>query len=221
MVQRPGVPATGNTKRPPNPGQAVDDGPQREHIFTHYFVGANAYLPKLNGDEEKAQMAIARLENTATLGIDKTQLDDQKLTIEVKNTGAGHHLPTGMTEMRQMWLEIVVKDNKGKTVYSSGIRDKNEYLPEDTIIFNTVFGDGKGNPVENIAKAREILKDKRVAPKQSLFETIQLPAGKLKGGKVKATLFYRSASQKMLDKATGKGKHQLPIIKMAEVQARL
>ena len=43
---------------------------KREHIFTHYFVGANAYLPRLHGDEEKSQMAIARLENTATLGID-------------------------------------------------------------------------------------------------------------------------------------------------------
>ena len=221
MVQRPGVPATGNTQRPANPGQAVDDGPQREHIFTHYFVGANAYLPMLNGDAEKSQMAIERLENTATLGIDKTQLDDHKLTIEVRNTGAGHYLPTGMTEMRQMWLEIVVKDKKGKTVYASGVRDKNNYLPADTIIFNTVFGDGKGNPVENIAKAREILKDKRVPPRQSLFETIPLPTGKLKGGKVKATLFYRSAAQALLDKATGKGKHQLPIIKMAEVQARL
>ena len=221
MYQRPGVPATGSTQRPANPGEAVDDGPQREHIFTHYFVGANAYLPKLNGDEEKSQMAIARLENTATLGIDKTQLDHHKLIVEVKNTGAGHYLPTGLTDVRQMWLEIVVVDKSGKTVFASGIREENGYLPEDAIVFNTVFGDGKGNPVQNIAKAREILKDKRVPPEQSLFETIELPPKKLKGGKVTATLFYRSASQKMLDKATGQGKHPLPIIKMAEVQTKL
>ncbi|GAB6910041.1 conserved hypothetical protein [Desulfosarcina cetonica] len=219
MVQRPGVPATGSTQRPLNPGQAVDDGPQREHIFTHYFVGANAYLPKLNGDAEKSQMAISRLENAATLGI--TQQAHRKLIIEVKNTGAGHYLPTGMTEMRQMWLEILVTDKKGKTIFASGVRDENQYLPADTILFNTVFGDGKGNPVENIAKAREILKDKRVPPGQSLFETVELPPGKLNGATVKATLFYRSASQKMLDKATGKGTHPLPIIKMAEAQARL
>ena len=221
MYQRPGIAATGSTERPANPGQAVDDGPQREHIFTHYFVGANAYLPKLNGDEEKSQMAIARLENTATLGIDTTKLDEHKLIIEVKNTGAGHYLPTGMTEMRQMWLEVVVKAKWGKTVFTSGLRDKDGYLPEDTILFNTVFGDGKGNPVDNITKAREILKDKRVPPGQSLFETIELPPEKLKGSKVTATLYYRSASQKMLDKATGKGRHPLPVIKMAEVQAKL
>ncbi len=221
MYQRPGVVATGSTQRPTNPGQAVDDGPEREHIFTHYFVGANAYLPKLNGDEEKSQMAVARLQNTATLGIDTTKLDEHKLIIEVKNTGAGHYLPTGMTEMRQMWLEVVVKTRWGRTVFTSGVRDDDGYLPEDTLLFNTVFGDGKGNPVENIAKAREILKDKRVPPGQSLFESIELPPKKLKGAKVTATLYYRSASQKMLDKATGKGKHPLPIIKMAEVQAKL
>lgn len=221
MYQRPGIPATGSTQRPENPGQAVDDGPDRKHIFTHYFVGANAYLPKLNGDLEKSKMAMLRLQNSAELAIDKKKLKQRKLVIEVKNTGAGHYLPTGLTDVRQMWLEIVVKDKKGKTVFASGIRDKNQYLPDDTIIYNTIFGDGKGNPVYNIAKAREILKDRRVPPKQSLFETIELPDKKLKGGRIKIKLLYRSASQKMLDTIAGKGKHPLPIVKMAQIQYRL
>ena len=200
---------------------AADDGPEREHLFTHYFVGANAYLPKLNGDPEKAQMAISRLQHAAALAIDKKQLDQNKLVIEIKNIGAGHYLPTGLTDVRQMWLEIAVQDKKGKTVFTSGVRDKNQYLPDDTIIYHTVFGDGKGNPVQNIAKAREILKDKRVPPKKSSLETIELPPKDLKGGQIKVSLFYRSASQKMLDTITGKGKHPLPVVKMAEVKTEI
>ena len=221
MFQRPGVPATGSTERPENPGLASDDGPEREHVFTHYFVGANAYLPQLNGDEEKSQMAVSRLQNSAALAIDKKQLGQNKLVIEVKNTGAGHYLPTGLTDVRQMWLEIVVKDKKGKTVYTSGIRDENQYLPEDAIIYNTIFGNGDGTPVDNISKAREILKDRRVPPKDSLFETVELPEKGVKGGRVTVSLFYRSASQKMLDSIAGKGTHPLPIIKMAEIKAKL
>ena len=221
MYQRPGVPATGSTERPDNPGQAADDGPEREHIFTHYFVGANAYLPKLNGDLEKSQMAIARLQNSATLAIDKQHLDQRKLVIEVKNIGAGHYLPTGLTDIRQMWLEIVVQDKKGKTVFTSGVRDKNQYLPNDTIIYHTIFGDGKGNPVHNPAKAREILKDKRIPPQQAVFETIELPPKDLKGGQVKVSLLYRSASQRILDTIAGKGKHPLPIVTMAEIQSKI
>lgn len=221
MYQRPDVPATGSTERPPNPGYASDDGPEREHIFTHYFVGANTYLPKVNGDLEKSRMAVSRLQHSAALAIDKKHLDQDKLVVEVKNIGAGHYLPTGLTDVRQMWLEIKVKDKYGKLVFTSGVRDKNQYLPKDTIIYNTVFGDGNGNPVHNIAKAREILKDKRVPPQQSLFETLVLPHKGLKGGHIKVTLFYRSASQKLLDEITGKGKHKLPVVKMAEAKARL
>lgn len=221
MYQRPDVPATGSTERPANPGYAADGGPEREHIFTHYFVGANAYLPELNGDLEKSQMAISRLQNSATLAIDKKDLDQNKLVIEVKNIGAGHYLPTGLTDVRQMWLEIEVKDKSGNTVFTSGVRDKNQYLPHDTIIYNTIFGDGKGNPVLNISKAREILKDKRVPPKQSLFETLVLPQKDLKGGQINVSLFYRSASQKLMDKITGKGTNLLPIVKMAEAKAEI
>jgi hypothetical protein len=221
MYQRPDVPATGSTARPANPGQASDDGPEREHIFTHYFVGANAYLPKLNGDLEKSQMAILRLQNSAALAIDTQQLDQGKLVIEVKNIGAGHYLPTGLTDVRQMWLEIVVQDKKGKTVFTSGVPDKNQYLPEDAIIYHTVFGDGNGNPVYNAAKAREILIDKRIPPKQSSLETVELPHKDLKGGQINVSLLYRSASQKMLDTIAGQGKHPLPIVKMAEVQSKI
>ena len=221
MYQRPDIPATGSTERPKNPGVASDDGPDREHIFTHYFVGANAYLPKLNGDMEKAQMAISRLQHSAALYIDKKQLAQDKLVIEVKNIGAGHYLPTGLTDVRQMWLEIVVKNKYGEIVFASGLKDKNQYLPEDTIIYNTIFGDGKGNPVHNIAKAREILKDRRIPPKKSLIETIELPSKNLKGGQIKVSLFYRSASQKLIDTIKDKEKHQLPIIKMAEVKVEI
>lgn len=221
MYQRPDIPATGSTERPKNPGLASDDGPEREHIFTHYFVGANAYLPEMNGDLEKAQMAVSRLKHSAALHIDKKQLDQNVLVVEVKNIGAGHYLPTGLTDVRQMWLEVVVKNKFGGKVFGSGLIDENHYLPNDAIIYNTVFGDGKGNPVDNIAKAREILKDRRIPPQESLIEMFELPSSNLKGGEITVSLYYRSASQKMIDDIAGKGKHVLPIIKMAEAKVNL
>jgi hypothetical protein len=221
MYQRPDVPATGSTERPANPGYAAEGGPEREHIFTHYFVGANVYLPKLNGDLEKSRMAMSRLQHSAALAIDKSHLDQHELIIEVKNIGAGHYLPTGLTDVRQMWLEIEVNDKNGNTVFTSGVRDKDQYLPDDAIIYNTVFGDGKGNPVRNIAQAREILKDKRVPPGESLVETLVLPQKDLTGGQIRVSLMYRSASQKLLDEITGKGTHPLPIVTMAEATAEI
>ncbi len=57
----PGIPATGSTKRPENPGAATDLSDERPHIFTHYFVGANSVVPAQFGDNGKyAKTALMR-----------------------------------------------------------------------------------------------------------------------------------------------------------------
>jgi hypothetical protein len=220
MYHRPGVPATGSTDRPKNPGTAADDGPKREHIFTHYFVGGNSFVPGLFKDAVKARMAEERLKNAAELSIDDSKIGNGKLIIGIKNIGAGHYLPTGLTDVRQMWLEITIKDKNGRLVYSSGVLDENGYIPENAIVYNTVFGDGKGKPVTNIAKAREILKDRRIPPRESLRESIKLPEGKGRDIIIRIRLLYRIAPQKIVDIVFGKGKIKLPVITMATVEKK-
>ena len=221
MYHRPGIPATGSTARPKNPGRASDDAPRREHIFTHYFVGGNSFVPGAFNDKQKSKMAEERLKHAAELKIDGKDIKDGKIKIIVKNTGAGHKLPTGLTDTRQMWLEIDIKDNTGKTIFTSGKLDKNGHITEGTIIYNTIFGDGKGNRIVNIAKAREILKDRRIPPKGSLEETIKLPGGKRISVTVSVKLNYRSAPQKILDMVLGKGKLKLPVVIMSEVKDKI
>ncbi len=222
MYQKPGVPATGMTKRPENPGLASDDGPERKHVFTHFFIGGNNYIPGVFKDKNKIAMAEERLKHAATLSIDTSSLIGKgEFTVKIINSGAGHYLPTGLTEVRQMWLEIIVLNDKGKPVYISGQPDSNGYLYEKTVLFNTVFGDGKGNPVHNVAKAREILKDLRIPPLKSFKKQINLPkqSGKIKS--IKARLLYRIASQKIVDKLFEKGKYILPVTVMAETEVKI
>ncbi len=221
MYHRPGVPATGSTARPENPGVASVGGPERKHIFTHYFVGGNSFFPAMKGDTVKAKMAVERLQNAAELSIDDSAVSEGKLYIMVKNTGAGHYLPTGLTDVRQMWLQVVVKNAAGTVVYATGRPDSSGYLGEDTIIFNTVFGDGSGKKVSNIAKAREILSDHRVPPGKALKETITIPPGVRGQLHVEARLLYRSAPQKLVDSVMGKGKLTLPVTTMVAMKKRV
>lgn len=218
MVQRPGIPATGETARPANPGTAADGGPDRDHVFTHYFVGANSGLPRAFGDEDKAAMAVARLQHSAGLRLETDGIAQGRLGVVVSNTGAGHKLPTGLTDVRQMWLMIRVTDETGRVRLDLGRLDANGYVPDNAIIYNTVFGDGKGNAVLNISKAREILKDKRIPPGQSMTETIDINAEGAKELNISVKLVYRSAPQKVLDLVLGKGKQTLPVIVMEETQ---
>ncbi|MFC1669734.1 multiheme c-type cytochrome [Spirochaetota bacterium] len=218
MYQRPGIAATGSTARPKNPGKASIGGPDRKHIFTHYFVGGNSFIPLLSNDKVKSKMSINRLRNAAELLVTGK---DGKVLITVKNIGAGHKLPTGLTNVRQMWLDIIIKDKRGKVLFSSGQLDKNGYIPGNAIIYNTVFGDGNGKVVSNIAKAKEILKDRRILPQKSLTETVKLPKGKYSTVNVTVKLRYRIAPQKLVDIVTGKGKVKLPIVDMEEISRKI
>jgi hypothetical protein len=45
------------------------------------------------------------------------QLD---LPVELQNTGAGHRVPAGFSQEREIWVELVVKDARGEVVYEVG-----------------------------------------------------------------------------------------------------
>lgn len=221
MYQRPGVAATGSTKRPANKGQAADDGPVRPHIFTHYFIGGNVPLASLSGDKEKASMAKERLQNAAKLSVDTKNSARGNIDVTITNNGAGHYLPTGLTNVRQMWLAVVVKDKNGKKVYSRGEPDSKGYLDSGVKLYNTVFGDGKGKPVGNISKAREVLSDNRIPPQKSAVESFTFKRSAGEGYTVTVRLLYRSAPQKLLDTIHEKRKLTLPVIVMEEQTIKL
>jgi len=220
MYQRPGIPATGSTARPDNPGEAAAGGPARGHVFTHYFVGGNTLVPPLFGNREQATMAEERLKNAATIKIDDT-ISGGILKITVTNTGAGHAIPTGLSHVRQIWLEVTVTGPGGKVLFQSGKPDAAGVIGPSAIIYNTVFGDGNGRPVMNVAKARLILKDRRIGPMQSVSESYRLPVIRVRPVAAEVKLWYRIAPQELVDSVLGKGKLKIPAVLMASDKTTL
>jgi hypothetical protein len=221
MYQRPGAPATGSTERPDNPGKAAYNGPDRAHIFTHYFVGGNTWLGTVHDAKEQVAMAEERLRHSATLRIKDVDRATGKLTIEVTNSGAGHDLPTGTTHIRQVWLQVIVTNRQGDVIFESGKPDSRGHLPESTILYHTVFGDGTGKKVMNLARAREILKDYRIAAGETKKETLLLPARLPDEIEVNVTLNYRLLPQTYLDSFMGERAPRLPIVPMATEKRNL
>ncbi len=130
--------------------------PQRQE-YQHYFNGANYLLYYLTsaaaekaGNQElaanvmqKYEMAIKRLQAAADLEISPIYRDGDlaEIKVRVKNIRAGHNLPTSLTNIRQMWLEITATDDKGNVIMSSGAIDAAGQLPENARVFNS---DGMG-----------------------------------------------------------------------------
>ncbi len=227
MRQKPGIPATGTTERPDNPGKACDDGPERDHVWTHYFVGANAVITKLGGNEEHAKMAVERLQNTADLVLNKTgeykREELAEVHIKVINSGAGHYLPTGLTEIRQMWLDVKITDAAGAIILHSGRIDEEGNIGKDAVKYFTQLGDEKGEPVLNIAKADRILYDHRIPPKGFVMEKYAfiVPDDAVSPLKVEATLKYRSASQSLVNDLLGEGAPHMPVVDMVGITEKI
>ena len=93
--------------------------------------------------DQKYQMAVNRLKGAAALEIKPIYQNGslQEVLVRVKNMRAGHNLPTSLTNIRQMWLEVTVKDGKGKVLMTSGTLDKEGHLAENTRIFNSEGAD--------------------------------------------------------------------------------
>ncbi len=223
MRQRPGIPSTGKTARPDNPGKASDDGPERPHIWTHYFVGANAVVTKLLGSDLHAQMAVERLQNAADLELITEPIyrtnELSRVQVKVTNSGAGHYLPTGLTEVRQMWLDIKITDAAGREILRSGSLDKDGKIDENAVKYFTQLGNSQGEPVINVALADRILYDYRIPPKGYVVEkyAFYIPENAVSPLNAEITLKYRSTSQPLARLLLGNDAPEIPVIDMVKL----
>lgn len=227
MRQRPGVAATGKTERPDNPGKACVVGPDREHVATHYFVGGNAVITTLMGSALHAEMAVARLQNAADLELllSETYSRGQPADIRVKvtNSGAGHYLPTGLTEVREMWIEVKVTDAAGQRVFHSGHLDAEGNIAEGSAIYHTVLGNAAGDAVLNVAQATQVLRDYRIPPKGHVIETyaFAIPDQAQSPLTVESALYYRSIAPSLARTLLGDAAPAIPIITMVQTSAEI
>lgn len=202
------------------PGQPCTTGPKRDYMYTHEFIGGNAVLTKLMGSEKHSEMAVKRLQNAAGLEV---KFDDIKkgnmgeLKVKVINETAGHNLPTSLTEVREMWLEVYVKDEKGKIIFSSGTLDKEGNVDENAEMFNAYTVDEKG---KHTVKPWEIARfeyNNTIPPKGS--KTVKYNFIVPKNSKkltAEVKLNYRSYPQKVANAILGPGAPKIPVILMKE-----
>jgi hypothetical protein len=205
-----------------NPGKSAEDGPHREHIYTHEFVGGNFTITEMLGSKKHADIARERLKGAATLEVTPDTLKEGfgRIKVKVNNVAAGHNLPTSLTEVRQMWLDITVTDKaSGKQLFSTGKLDKEGNIEPDSVIFNSSAVDKDGH---HTIKPWEIVKfeyDKTIPPKGFALEkfAFPIPDGS-KNISLKVRLRYRSYPQAVANLLLGKDAPVLPVVDMVVVE---
>jgi hypothetical protein len=185
--------------------------------YRHSFGGPNYLLYHLAqaaankaGDKKLAEAlqkqydsAIAKLKAAADLeitpGYEHGMLTEVR--VRVKNIRAGHNLPTSLTNVREMWLEVTAKDRDGNLLLSSGAPGEGGSLRPGTRQFNS----------EGMGKDFHFAIDPWVVTAFSRHDTIPprayrdvsfgiRPAKSSGAVTVEARLRYRQADQKVAEK---------------------
>jgi len=234
MRQAPGNPGTGATEKRDNPGKAAVMGPERPHIWTHYFVGGNALYPGAPNADRRRAMVEERLRHAATVEILAAELPEREggigtFRVRVTNVGAGHKLPTGLSEVREIWLDVTVTDASGKALLRSGEIGKTGMIDPGAAIFKTFLGIGRSDVKlsccffaisegRKILSAERITRDRRILPKGYDEEkyAFSVPPGIRFPVRIEAKLNYRSMSQAFANIFFPDGSVQVPVLRMAE-----
>jgi hypothetical protein len=198
------------------------DSSAPQSVHTHGGLpGAPSSLPGLSGEP-------ALLRTAATLEASLSRTDDPSVlvaTVTITNSGAGHDLPTGANDLRQVWLEAVLRDEHGQVVWRSGSLDQYGTLDSSAVQFHKVLGDASGRPIElhRIWAATRVLSDTSLKPWEArripfrivLTQPAQTPCA------LTVRLLYRDVSQSFAEFALNRAVSDLPILEMARTDVDL
>lgn len=211
-------------KKTPMPGKAVDEGPDRPDVYEHMFVGANAMGAQVGAGEKHTAAAIERLKSAAAITVEAPASaragSTFQLALVVSNVAAGHAIPSSITELRQVWLDIRVEDALGQELFRRGAIDGTGRVDTNAVVYRSVLGDKDGRVTYLPWRAERILEEKLIPPRGAVRETmsVAIPAGAKLPVRIKATLCYRSAPQDVVDELFGKGRFTIPTIPMAAAE---
>ena len=179
------------------PGISTDGGRVKANVVTHQFTGANYHLVGLR-NEKLAEMSVELLQSAAELEVSLTP--DGGLNVRVHNSGAGHALPTGVADFRQVWLDVTVRDANDRVVLESGKMSPDGVVDPEARFFRKVFGDKYGEPVGFLFwRYEKMLEDTKIPAGGFRDELFDLPPTTAFPVSVEVKLMFRTYPQSVTD----------------------
>ena len=214
-------------KKQKNSGRACATGPERDQVYTHEFVGGNFTITSLLDSSQHAEIAKKRLKSAAELNLNPPDTVERgslaTVGVKVVNVGAGHNLPTSLTEVRQMWIELLVMDANDNIIYHSGKLDNEGNIDPRAKIFHAKSVDVEGKHTYKPWEINRFEYNYTIPPKGSNTTgyTFLVPQN-VKGPLIaRATLRYRSYPQSLANLLLGKDTVTLPIVDMVQKETKL
>jgi len=210
----------------PELGFAIPHGPERV-VHDHRLVGANVDAGVLSGSTLHAELAVKRLKTAATIAVEHPAAVEAgtpfTVTTVVRNVGAGHGLPTALTELREMWILLEVLSGSGEVLFESGALDEHGEVTEGAIRFGAALADANGKATYRPWEATRFLWKKQVPPRGESRDPIvvTVPAGTKGKVTIRAKLLYRTAPPHVVKEVMGAKAFIPRVVSMCVAEAEL
>jgi predicted CXXCH cytochrome family protein len=184
-------------------------------VFDHGFVGGNVYLATAFADADFVAETTAKLQSAMSVSATRS---GASVAVTVQNHGAGHAFPTGVTDIREPWVELDAVDATGTVLARYGGPDASGLLPPTAARFGIDIADASGDVLllHQLSATTRIPFDRRIPAGGSVTVTLaapdSLPAGAT--GLV-ATLYYHNVRTTFYRAASGDPTGSAPAVTVA------
>jgi hypothetical protein len=219
----------------------------KDLVKSHRFLGANTLTAMLSESPTQLNDTIRFLQaNKMRITIDKPNRDTAtqnykplefqerdnitapyfyylnetaSLNIIVSNIGVGHNFPGGTIDINEAWIELVIIDAQGGTVFSSGRLDSNNEVDPAAYFYRSMPVDRTGKDVWrhdlfNMVGDRYRNSIPPGGADVAIYK-FNVPAWAVSPLHISATLNYRKLNKKYTAWALENTQASLPIVDMA------
>jgi hypothetical protein len=190
-------------------------------IADHRFPGGNVYLGQTFGDDVLVNAQMQNLQHAVTL---RAQRVDGGVLVTVTNTGVGHGFPTGVTDIREPWVELQEVgqppvDAGPPLLRIGGPTTDTDLLPAGAARLGIDIADSTGQVLyqHELNRATRIPFDVRVPAGEAQVFYIAVPPTVGPDAKLDAVLRYRNVRATYYRAATGDVSSGAPVIEVARI----
>jgi DNA-binding beta-propeller fold protein YncE len=184
----------------------------------HSFPGGNVYVATQFNETDFEATDTKNIKTAITL---QASPGPDGVHVLVMNTGAGHSFPTGVTDIREPWIEVQAIDSNGNILAVYGGPDSTGLIPLGAARLGMDIADADGGLLYR-HELTEVtgIPFERVVPAQGSLELV-VPTPEMlppTATEVDAVLIYRNVRTQYYRAATGDMTGNAPNVEVARVQ---
>ena len=192
----------------------ADDG---TGVHDHSAAGGNVYMAQAFGEADFATTVAKRLSSAIRLQASPAQ---DGVHVLVMNVGAGHAFPTGVTDVREPWVEVQAIDGSGKLLARWGGPDSSGLVPPTAARFGMDIAQADGTLLyrHELTQMTRIPFERAIPARGTMEVVVPVPATLPQGtSEFDAVLYYRNVRTTYYRAATGDATGHAPDVEVARV----